>query len=116
MSSAITSDTITTGGGGPTAKSGPPPRAGGGRFAAADGASSAAAEPPPLKTAAGLGAIHADAIYPLEVFRRLAGLDDWAIRKAVRSGLKVRVWGRRKFVLGRDVLDYMGTLPSGSTK
>jgi hypothetical protein len=49
-----------------------------------------------------LGVIRADEIYPLPVFQRLAGLSAWALRQARRRGLRYRVVGRRKYVIGRD--------------
>lgn len=57
-----------------------------------------------------LGEIQDGAAYPLEVFKRRFGLNDDAIRKAKRKGLKLRTIGRRKFVLGKDALAFLESL------
>lgn len=54
-----------------------------------------------------LGEIAADRSYPLPTFQTLAGLSAWAMRMARRDGLKVRTVGRRKYVIGRDWLEYL---------
>ena len=57
-----------------------------------------------------LGAISADAAYPLALFQRLTGLGGWAMRKAQRDGLKVRKQGRVKFIRGCDWIEYLGAV------
>jgi hypothetical protein len=60
-----------------------------------------------VKEAESLGEIRSDVIYPLPVFQRLAGLSAWALRQARRRGLKLRIVGRRKYVIGRDWLAHL---------
>lgn len=57
-----------------------------------------------------LGEISAGSTYPLPLFQRLTGLSVWALRQARRRGLKMVVVGRRKFVRGRDWMDYLETV------
>jgi len=57
--------------------------------------------------------ISADRVYPLPVFKTLAGLGDHALRTARRNGLKVTYAGRRGFVRGSDWLEYLATLAGG---
>jgi hypothetical protein len=56
---------------------------------------------------ASLGPILADAVYPLPVFMRLAGLDERGMRHARRRGLKVIQVGRRRYVRGVDFHEYL---------
>jgi hypothetical protein len=50
--------------------------------------------------------IRADAAYDLATVKKL-GLGTAALRTARRKGLIVRRIGRRSFVLGRDLLEYL---------
>lgn len=54
-----------------------------------------------------LGAIQAEAIYPLPEFQRLTGLGEAAMRKARRMGLVVTSIGRRRYVRGRDFCKFV---------
>ena len=56
-----------------------------------------------------LGAIQAEAIYPLPEFQRLTGLGEAAMRKARRRGLVVTSIGRRRYVRGKDFYEFIGT-------
>lgn len=51
--------------------------------------------------------ILSDAAYPLEVFRAASGMQDWSMRKARRSGLRVVYVGGRGWVLGKDWIAYL---------
>ena len=52
----------------------------------------------------------ADEAYSLtEVKRRCPGVN---LRKARRDGLKIRYIGRTGWCLGRDILDYLESLPT----
>jgi len=53
------------------------------------------------------GVISADAAYSLEQLRDRLGLGTAALRTARRKGLIVRRIGRRSFVMGRDLLQYL---------
>lgn len=53
------------------------------------------------------GYISSDQLYTLEEIRARLGLGTAALRTARRKGLKVRRVGRRGFVLGRDVMNYV---------
>lgn len=55
------------------------------------------------------GYVIADAIYTLEGIQQRLKLGQHALRMARRAGLKVRRIGRRGYVLGRDVLDFVQT-------
>jgi hypothetical protein len=57
-----------------------------------------------------LGPILADAVYPIGVFCRLAGINKWALREAKRRGLKVKKIGVRAFVSGRDFLEFVNKI------
>lgn len=59
------------------------------------------------------GEIRSDAGYTLPEFKRRWLLNDDAIRKAKRKGLKLRTIGRRKFVLGKDALAFLESLDAG---
>ncbi len=54
-----------------------------------------------------VGEVKADSIYTLEEIQARLGLGLAALRTARRHGLKVRRIGRRGYVLGRDVMDYV---------
>ena len=57
--------------------------------------------------APGLGVIESAAIYPLPIFKKMAGLSDWALRQAKRDGLNVRTCGRRSYIVGADWATYL---------
>jgi len=54
-----------------------------------------------------VGEVRADSLYTLEELSRRLGLGTAALRTARRSGLVVRRIGRRSYVLGRDLIDYV---------
>jgi hypothetical protein len=62
-----------------------------------------------------LGAIHAEAIYPLPEFQRLTGLGEAAMREARRRGLVITKIGRRRYVRGADFYEHVGRLASPSS-
>lgn len=53
------------------------------------------------------GVIRADAAYDLPQVKARVGIGTAALRTARRKGLKVRRLGRKSFVLGKDLLDYL---------
>ena len=53
------------------------------------------------------GVIIADAVYTLDELERRMGLGVAALRTARRQGLRVCKIGRRKYVLGRDLISYL---------
>ena len=53
------------------------------------------------------GVISADAAYSLDQIKERLGLGTAALRTARRKGLIVRRIGRRSFVMGRDLLDFL---------
>jgi hypothetical protein len=57
-----------------------------------------------------LGPIQADCAYPLPVFSRLSGQRKWGMRTARRQGLKVRKFGTRSYVLGRDWIEFLSKI------
>lgn len=58
----------------------------------------------------GQDVILADASYPLAVFCKRTGMGADAVREHRRQGLKVRRAGNYLFVLGKDWLEFLGTL------
>ena len=60
---------------------------------------------------AGLAPIVANAVYPLEVFKRYTGLEKASIRKMRGQGFSVRKIGKRHFVIGSDFLAWYETAP-----
>lgn len=65
-------------------------------------------------SAAGLEPIDPAKVYPLEIFKRVSGQSDWALRQARRGGLRVTKAGRRKYVRGSDWIAYLDGLPEAS--
>ena len=53
------------------------------------------------------GVIVADELYTLQEFQRRMRLGAAATRQARRQGLILRKIGRRKYLLGRDILDWL---------
>lgn len=51
--------------------------------------------------------IRSDSIYPLSEFKRRAGLETAALRRARREGLIVRRCGRRHYVNGADFHEWL---------
>ena len=51
--------------------------------------------------------IDARHVYSLDEASRRMGLGTAAIRQARRNGLKIRKLGRRSYVLGEDVIEYL---------
>lgn len=61
----------------------------------------------------GRGVIEAGKSYHVAVFQRLTGLGDWALRKAEREGLPIRVVGVDSYVLGDDWLAHLASVEPG---
>lgn len=53
------------------------------------------------------GVIKADECYTLDAVKRRMGLKDEALRQAFRNGLPSKRIGNRKYILGRDILQYL---------
>jgi hypothetical protein len=53
--------------------------------------------------------------YPLADFMRITGLKDEAVRNAFRDGLRSKLVGRAKFILGDDWCDFV-TAPAPTGK
>ncbi len=51
--------------------------------------------------------VRADECYPLQVFKRLTGMGNAAMRESRRRGLVVRKVGLRSYVLGKDWLRFV---------
>jgi len=51
--------------------------------------------------------IVADAVYRLDEIQNRLKLGQHALRQARRAGLRIRRIGRRGYVLGRDVMEFM---------
>ncbi len=62
-----------------------------------------------------LGPIANDQTYPLETFKRLAGLSHWAMRQARRNGLAVRTVGNRRYIRGADWSSYLAKIDDGGS-
>ena len=58
------------------------------------------------------GVISADSLYTLGEVRERLKLGEAAMRQARRAGLKVRTIGRRRYVLGKDLLDFVESCTS----
>lgn len=59
------------------------------------------------ETGTPVGVIRADEAYTLEEFKRRVGFQNAALRRARRAGLRLLREGKRKYVLGRDWIDYL---------
>jgi len=55
------------------------------------------------------GHITGDALYTLEEIRERLKLGDHAMRQARRAGLRVRRIGRRGYVLGSEIIQFIAT-------
>lgn len=55
----------------------------------------------------GRGPIERGKDYPIALFKQLTGLMDYAIRQRQQQGLKVRVIGNERRIIGDDWLDFM---------
>jgi hypothetical protein len=53
------------------------------------------------------GVIRADEAYTTREFCRRAGLGDYAFREARAAGLKVTEFGKKRYVLGADWLEFL---------
>jgi len=53
------------------------------------------------------GVILADAVYRLDEIQERLKLGQHALRMARRAGLRVRRIGRRGYVLGRDIIEFV---------
>ena len=54
-----------------------------------------------------VGEVRADCLYTLEEIQKRLKLGQHAMRQAKRKGLVVRMIGRRGYVLGKDMLEYV---------
>jgi hypothetical protein len=63
-------------------------------------------DPPPRS----LGSVHRDEAMPLKEFGRRMNLANRALADAQRAGLKTVLFGRVKFVLGSDAIDWFKQL------
>ncbi|MBN2577638.1 MAG: hypothetical protein JXB10_01425 [Pirellulales bacterium] len=70
---------------------------------------------PPDRTA-GLAPIRADEIYAWSLFKRRMGLCQKSARALVTGGLRQVVAGKRRFVLGADVLEFFRRLAEGQDR
>ncbi|MDA1054535.1 MAG: hypothetical protein O3C40_29225 [Planctomycetota bacterium] len=55
------------------------------------------------------GVIRADEAYTVAEFRRRAALGDYAFREVRRAGLRIISIGKKRFILGRDWLEFLNT-------
>ncbi len=62
---------------------------------------------PAKDTPKGLAPISSAETYPLEIFKKLTGQGDWAMRQLRRAGLKVRKVGQRSYVRGSDWHEFL---------
>jgi len=60
-----------------------------------------------LSDAAGIGVIEPHILYHIDEARRRLGWGKGALRAARRKGLEIRYAGRRGYVLGRDIIEYI---------
>jgi hypothetical protein len=58
------------------------------------------------------GIIAADCVYQLDDAQARLGLGKQAWRTARREGLPIRRVGRRRYVIGRDVITWLQTRPT----
>ena len=58
------------------------------------------------------GFIIADGVYTLDTIRARLRLGAAALRQARRQGLKIRQLGRCKFVIGKDLIEFLETQES----
>jgi hypothetical protein len=54
-----------------------------------------------------LGPVQASVLYPIETAKALMGWGQRALREARRAGLKVRKVGRREYIIGRDIIEFV---------
>ena len=54
-----------------------------------------------------LGPIDKNSIYPLDVFRKMTGLKETAVRRAEKQGLQIDKLGNRKYVDGAEFQAYL---------
>ena len=62
----------------------------------------------------GYGSISADEVLPLREAARRLGFGQKTIRQAQRAGLRTVEFGRMKYVIGQDVLDFFRRLAEGA--
>jgi len=55
------------------------------------------------------GRISADEIWTLDAVKAHLGLGASALRQARRQGLRVKYIGRRGYICGRDLIDFIST-------
>jgi hypothetical protein len=60
-----------------------------------------------LALPAAVGVIDASSIYTLDAMKDRLGVGDAWLREARRRGLRIRYRGRRAFVIGADLADYL---------
>ena len=67
-------------------------------------------KPLPEKQARTLGSIRGDSIYSLRQFGRELDLHDKCLSDAQKAGMRTIIFGRQKFVLGSDAIDFFQRL------
>ena len=58
-------------------------------------------------------AVLPEALYAIEHLKQIMGWSSHAWRTAKRTGLRVRTAGKRKYVIGRDVISWLESLDDG---
>lgn len=53
------------------------------------------------------GVVHADAVYALDDFKRRMRMKDDALRSAKSKGLKVHDHGTRRYIIGREFIEFL---------
>ena len=66
------------------------------------------------KASGGLGSIQADSAYGFEEFQKLTGQGRTALRSFRMQGLRVIRAGNRRYILGRDWLNFLESIASKS--
>lgn len=61
----------------------------------------------------GQGVIRSNCAYTLEACGRLFGIGRPAIRAARQQGLKVKRIGKRRFILGKDLIEFIESAKDG---
>ena len=60
------------------------------------------------------GVIIPDRLYTFQAFQRTTGVGKAGLREARKQGLQVRYFGRKGYVLGADIIEFIKT--NGSTE
>jgi hypothetical protein len=56
------------------------------------------------------GVIRKDELYTYEEAKRRLRIESYGFRQMKRAGMKVRTFGRRNYVLGKDVIEFFESL------